>query len=51
MSAVRFCWLCEQPVPEDEGMPPPVDVHYETGRMIYFCGDEHWWMYANLASM
>lgn len=38
-TAVRYCWLCDKPVEQRTGR---ADVHYETGRAVFFCSPCHW---------
>jgi hypothetical protein len=47
---VRFCWLCDEPV---SAWPDSMlsSTHYETGRAVFFCSDEHWHAYRQLAEL
>ena len=49
-TTIRFCWLCDEallPVGETHC----ADVHYETGRTLWFCGPAHHAEYAELKAL
>lgn len=43
---VHFCWLCQAECPT-----LITDVHYETGRILFFCTQEHRTHYQELKNL